>query len=83
MNTNETFMLAHLSDPHLAYHHGIRLADFLNKRFFGYIKWRLRRKSEHHDDVLAGMIQDVKTSRPDHIVVTGDLTHLGLPAEFA
>ena len=83
MNTNETFMLAHLSDPHLAYHHGIRATDLLNKRFFGYIKWRLRRKSEHHDDVLAGMIQDVKTSRPDHIVVTGDLTHLGLPAEFA
>jgi 3',5'-cyclic AMP phosphodiesterase CpdA len=82
MNTNETFILAHLSDPHLAYHDGIRVADFLNKRFFGYIKWRLRRKSEHHDDVLAGMIQDVKTSRPDHIVVTGDLTHLGLPAEF-
>jgi 3',5'-cyclic AMP phosphodiesterase CpdA len=83
MNTNETFILAHLSDPHLAYHHGIRLADFLNKRLFGYIKWRLRRKSEHHDDVLAEMIQDLKRSRPDHIVVTGDLTHLGLPAEFA
>ena len=83
MNTNETFILAHLSDPHLAYHHDIRLADFLNKRFFGYIKWRLTRKSEHHDDVLAEMIRDVKTFRPDHIVVTGDLTHLGLPAEFA
>jgi len=83
MNTNETFTLAHLSDPHLAYHHGIRLTDFLNKRFFGYIKWRLRRKAAHHDDVLAGMIQDLKRSRPDHIVVTGDLTHLGLPAEFA
>jgi 3',5'-cyclic AMP phosphodiesterase CpdA len=83
MNTNETFILAHLSDPHLAYHHGMRLADFFNKRLFGYIKWRLSRKSEHHDDVFAGMIQDVKTSRPDHIVVTGDLTHLGLPAEFA
>ena len=83
MKTNETFILAHLSDPHLAYHHGIRLADFLNKRLFGYIKWRLRRKSEHHDDVLAEMIQDLKRSRPDHIVVTGDLTHLGLPAEFA
>ena len=83
MNTNATFTLAHLSDPHLAYHHGIRLADFLNKRLFGYIKWRLRRRSEHHDDVLAEMIQDLKRSRPDHIVVTGDLTHLGLPAEFA
>jgi 3',5'-cyclic AMP phosphodiesterase CpdA len=83
MNTNETFTLAHLSDPHLANHHGIRATDFLNKRFFGYIKWRLKSKFEHHADVLAEMIQDVKTSRPDHIVITGDLTHMGLPSEFA
>ena len=83
MNSNETFTLAHLSDPHLAYPHGSRFTDFLNKRFFGYLKWRLQRKSEHHDDVLAGMIQDVRDAQPDHIVVTGDLTHLGLPAEFA
>ena len=83
MNPKKAFTLAHLSDPHLAYHHGMRLADFLNKRLFGYLKWRLRRKSKHHNDVLTGMIQDVRNSQPDHIVVTGDLTHLGLPAEFA
>jgi len=83
MNLNETFTLAHLSDPHLAHPRGSRFSDFLNKRFFGYLKWRLRRKFEHHKDVLAGMIQDVRNFQPDHIVVTGDLTHLGLPAEFA
>ena len=83
MDPKKTFTLAHLSDPHLAYHHGMRLADFLNKRLFGYLKWRLRRKSQHHNDVLTAMIQDVRNSQPDHIVVTGDLTHLGLPAEFA
>ena len=83
MNPNETFTLAHLSDPHLADLRGSRFPDFLNKRFFGHLKWRLRRKSEHHNDVLAGMIQDVRNAQPDHIVVTGDLTHLGLPAEFA
>ena len=83
MNPNETFTLAHLSDPHLADAHGSRFSDFLNKRFFGYLKWRLKRKSEHHDDVLAGMIQDIRNAQPDHIVVTGDLTHLGLAAEYA
>ena len=83
MNPKDVFTLAHLSDPHLAHHRDLRWADFLNKRFFGYLKWRLRRKAEHHGDVLAGMLQDVKTSRPDHIVLTGDLTHLGLPAEYA
>ena len=83
MNPNETYTLAHLSDPHLAYPHAGRFSDFLNKRFFGYLKWRLKRRSEHHDDVLAQMIQDVQDNRPDHIVITGDLTHLGLAAEYA
>ena len=83
MNPNETFTLAHLSDPHLAELHGSRFSDFLNKRFFGYLKWRLKRKSEHHNDVLAGMIQDIRNAQPDHVVVTGDLTHLGLAAEYA
>jgi 3',5'-cyclic AMP phosphodiesterase CpdA len=83
MNPNETFTLAHLSDPHLADPRGSRFSEYLNKRFFGYLKWRLKRKSEHHADILAGMIQDVRRAQPDHIVVTGDLTHLGLAAEFA
>jgi 3',5'-cyclic AMP phosphodiesterase CpdA len=83
MNPNETFTLAHLSDPHLADPRGSRFSEYLNKRFFGYLKWRLKRKSGHHTDVLAGMIQDVRRAQPDHIVVTGDLTHLGLAAEFA
>lgn len=83
MNPNDTFTLAHLSDPHMAYPGGSRFSDFLNKRFFGYLKWCLRRQSEHHSDVLIRMIQDVRNSQPDHVVVTGDLTHLGLPAEFA
>ncbi|MGD2098951.1 MAG: metallophosphoesterase [Desulfobacterales bacterium] len=82
MNPKETFTLAHLSDFHLAYPRGSQIPDFLNKRFFGYLKWRLKRKSEHHTDVLTGMIQDIRDAQPDHIVVTGDLTHLGLPAEF-
>ncbi len=83
MNNSEMFTLAHLSDPHLAYHHGTRFSDFWNKRLFGYIKWHLSRKSRHLETVFNAMIADVKTCRPDHIVVTGDLTHLGLPAEFA
>lgn len=83
MNPNQTFTLAHLSDPHLAYHRGSRLTDFLNKRFFGYVKWHLKRKSGHNDDVLLEMIRDIRASSADHTVITGDLTHLGLPAEFA
>jgi 3',5'-cyclic AMP phosphodiesterase CpdA len=82
MNLNDTFTLAHLSDPHLADHHDVHLIDFFNKRLFGYLKWRLQRRSKHHEDVLTALIHDLGANQPDHIVVTGDLTHLGLPAEF-
>jgi metallophosphoesterase superfamily enzyme len=83
MKPKQTFTLAHLSDPHLAYPRGSRFSEFLNKRFFGYLKWRLKRKSKHHTEVFAEMIQDIRNAQPDHIVVTGDLTHLGLAAEYA
>ena len=82
MNQNEIYTLAHLSDPHLADHHDIRLFDLLNKRLFGYLKWRLQRRFRHHGDVLAALVQDLQANQPDHIAVTGDLTHLGLKAEF-
>jgi 3',5'-cyclic AMP phosphodiesterase CpdA len=82
MNSDETFTLAHLSDPHLTHFSGSRLSDFLNKRFFGYLKWRLKRQAEHQHHVLNVMIQDIHECQPDHVVVTGDLTHMGLPAEY-
>jgi 3',5'-cyclic AMP phosphodiesterase CpdA len=82
MISGDSFILAHLSDPHLAYLQDIRYVDLLNKRFFGFMKWRLQRCSEHHADVVANLIDDIKANQPDHIVITGDLTHLGLPAEF-
>lgn len=82
MNQNKSYILAHLSDPHLADHHDIRLSDFLNKRLFGYLKWRIHRRFSHHADVLTALVEDLQANQPDHIVVTGDLTHLGLPAEF-
>ena len=82
MNPSEKFILAHLTDPHLADHHDIRFADLLNKRFFGYIKWRLKRNAAQHRAVLGSLMDDLRANQPDHIVVTGDLTHLGLPAEF-
>lgn len=83
MNLEQPFTLAHLSDPHLAYHQDIRLVELFNKRFFGYMKWRLKRSAEHRPNLLGALFDDVKAQQPDHIVITGDLTHLGLPAEYA
>jgi 3',5'-cyclic AMP phosphodiesterase CpdA len=36
----------------------------------------------HRLDIVEALLEDLKTTRPDHIAVTGDLTHLGLPDEF-
>jgi 3',5'-cyclic AMP phosphodiesterase CpdA len=60
----------------------VRVRDLLNKRLYGYLSWRLHRHGEHHDEVLAALLTDVRSAKPDHVVLTGDLTHLGLPNEF-
>jgi len=78
----DTFVLAHLSDFHLGFPDGAGVKELLNKRVLGYLMWRLRRRAEHRPEVLEALVFDLRDARPDHIVVTGDLTHLGLPAEF-
>jgi 3',5'-cyclic AMP phosphodiesterase CpdA len=56
--------------------------ELLNKRLYGYLSWRFHRRSEHRSKVLNALLQDLQRTKPDHIVITGDLTHLGLPSEF-
>lgn len=79
---SDTFVLAHLSDPHLSSLNGVQLADLLNKRLFGYLSWQRRRRHIHQPHILAAMVRDLRTMAPDHIAVTGDLTQIGLPDEF-
>ena len=79
---DQEFTLAHLSDPHLTSLGSVRVRDLLNKRLYGYLSWRLRRSAEHRGEVLAALLEDLGCTRPDHMAVTGDLTHLGLPHEF-
>lgn len=74
--------LAHVSDPHIACVNDIKPSELLSKRLLGYLKWILHRRTRHSDDILWALVDDLKKTRPDHIAVTGDLTHLSLPAEF-
>jgi 3',5'-cyclic AMP phosphodiesterase CpdA len=76
------FVLAHLSDLHLSTLDGVSAAALLDKRILGYLSWRHRRRHEHRADVLDALRADLAGARPDHVAVTGDLTHLGLPHEF-
>jgi len=82
-DSNEEWVLAHLSDPHLTSLDGLGVTDLMSKRVLGYLSWRRRRRHEHRPEVLDALLEDIESIRPDHVAITGDLTHLGTPQEFA
>jgi 3',5'-cyclic AMP phosphodiesterase CpdA len=73
---------AQLSDPHLSSLEHVRARDLLNKRALGYLSWRRKRRFEHRPEVLAALQRDLSGIELDQLLVTGDLTHIGLPQEF-
>jgi len=78
----EEISLAHLSDLHLSSLHEVRFRDLLNKRILGYLSWFAKRRHVHLPEVLTALLTDMRLQRIDHTVITGDLTHLGLPFEY-
>ena len=74
------FVLAHLSDLHLAAQP--RLADLAGKRGLGFINWHRGRKNIHKVEALDAVAADLKTFDVGHIAVTGDLVNLSLPGEY-
>ncbi len=79
----EVLSLAHFSDLHLTSLDSIKISQLLNKRMLGYFSWLHKRRIVHRRDIIASLLEDLRVTRPDHIAVTGDLTHLGLPMEYA
>jgi 3',5'-cyclic AMP phosphodiesterase CpdA len=77
-----TLTLAHISDPHISCMKAVRVRHLFSKRLFGFLKWNLHRGREDEIKVLEALQNDLSQTRPDQIAVTGDLTHLSLPAEF-
>jgi 3',5'-cyclic AMP phosphodiesterase CpdA len=76
------FSLAHLSDPHLGPLPPIRLRQMLNKRLTGVVNWHRSRGESHSMAVLEKLCAHIKAQNPTHIAVTGDVSNLGLQAEF-
>ncbi len=75
--------LIHISDLHLTDLSTVGPREIRGKRRLGHSSWRRRRRHSHlpaHLDALRRAVQD---AQPDFIVITGDLTHLGLPRELA
>lgn len=78
-----SFTFAHLSDPHLSTPTPLSPRAWFGKRALGYLSWYRKRRFEHRAEVLAALQLDLARTRPDHLVITGDLTQIGQPEEFA
>ncbi|HVZ04646.1 metallophosphoesterase [Hyphomicrobium sp.] len=76
-----TFTLAHFSDVHLPPVSGFTWRYWNAKRLLGYLNWQRKRRHVHFAEVADRLIADAHALRTDHIVITGDLVNLGLPAE--
>ena len=74
--------LIHISDPHLTSLEGIARQHFVGKRRLGYASWRYRRRYRHLRATLDRLCALAGVLKPDVIVVTGDLVHLGLAEEI-
>ena len=77
------FVLAHLSDPHLAPLPAPHPLELAGKRLSGFINWQYNRRHFHLAGVLDRIVADLKAQSPDHIAVTGDLINLSLAGEYA
>jgi 3',5'-cyclic AMP phosphodiesterase CpdA len=78
-----TFVLAHLSDPHLGPLPRARVYELFGKRATGFFNWQRKRRLVHREEVLAAIVADLKAQSPNHIAVTGDLVNLSLAGEYA
>ena len=68
------FVLAHLSDPHLAPLPRPSPLELLSKRGLGYINWLRKRRSIHRADMLAAVVADLKAQAPDHVAMSDQAT---------
>ena len=76
-----SFVLAHLSDAHIGPLPKPHARELLGKRLTGYINWNKRGRL-HDMAVLTKLVEDMKSQKPDHIAMTGDILNIGLTAEF-
>ncbi len=73
--------LAHLSDPHLTDLNGLRISQLMNKRILGYLSWLKGRRRNYRREILDVVVEDIHRTSAERILVSGDLTHIGLPQE--
>ncbi len=75
-------VFAHLSDLHATPPRWTHPAELTPKRLLGRLSWELRRRHEHRPEVLDALVDDLASTRPDHVAITGDVTNQGLTHEL-
>lgn len=77
-----TLRFVHLTDPHLTSLDGVSFSDVRGKRRLGYLSWNRRRSHHHRPETLARLVEHMRSLNPEAVLLTGDLTQLGLASEF-
>lgn len=77
-----SFLLAHLSDPHIGPLPRLPIRALVGKRLTGVVNWHRARATIHSMSVLDAIIADIAMHKPDHVALTGDLVNVGYPPEF-
>ncbi len=77
------FLLAHLSDVHLAPLPPPNLVELLGKRLSGYLSWRYNRQNLHSRKIIDLLARDIIDLKPDHVALSGDLVNIATRAEFS
>lgn len=77
-----TVRIAQLTDIHVRDWTDLRRRDFLGKRLTGWFNYRTKRHKEYSGAVLDDAVLALIDERPDLVVVTGDLSNLGLRSEL-
>ena len=74
--------IGHISDIHWLDTTNTHLSDFLNKRISGGINLLAGRAKKHTKEATECALKTLKDLGCEHLIVTGDLSNLALPAEF-
>jgi 3',5'-cyclic AMP phosphodiesterase CpdA len=76
------FRLAHVTDLHFRSFAGAVPRDFWSKRALGALNLVVNRLREHRMELLEKLRVDLCAQRPDHLVLTGDLSNIALAGEW-
>ena len=74
--------LIHLTDPHLSSLEEDSFAGLQGKRRSGYLSWYKNRRHVHRREILDRLTEAIHSHRPDQVLLTGDLVHIGLEHEM-